>query len=514
MKYKPLIIILIMLVATICITSVAMAGSTVTCTPDTGYDYCVSYTQSLNCVKSTAKVQVSGLYTTIVNGINYLRTDKPVTVLCTGSRLYFYDFSKISMEQALSSCGTDGCSGFISELERNKPHVINFNDYAPINPGFLCYTYTAKDCSGVPTWTWAAQIAGWDESYWSGKILQKNNLICSSDSQCATNQYCNIKSSVLSSCDAVLCDGTNQVIDHKCIIVTIPQMCIDAGYTTVATCQDYVVKYASIIEGNLQSKIDAINQMQLTIDQTAKIITDLTQTAETQGQIISQLNLTIQEDAALIVKMTAIQSEQAIIINQLDLTINEQAVLIKAMQLKVSEQASLINELTKNLEIKAALVNQLTAENQHQADLIKEMKLSFTNQGIIVDALNLTVIDDARIIGQLTSNINEQAQIVSQMKINAEEMTQLINKLQSNNAQMQEFVSSLNIDNAKLKELINELTKQNQLSQQQIANLQEAIANAPTTGRTTSSSVFVSIMIILVLVIIALFVGKKKKKRR
>lgn len=178
-----------------------------------------------------------------------------------------------------------------------------------------------------------------------------------------------------------------------------------------------------------QAFLEQINLLQLTIEQKADIINNLSSTLDGQLILIEKLKLTIQEKADLINQLDLNIQEQTELISKMKLTVLEQAQIIDSLDLKIQQQADMINQLTQNLQEKAVLVEQLQVTNERQAELIADMKLSFSDQAGIIESLNNKISDDAQIIVNLHTNVNDQALLINELKLSNTELSSLVKQM-------------------------------------------------------------------------------------
>ncbi|MFW5793884.1 MAG: hypothetical protein ACOCV1_00140 [Bacillota bacterium] len=249
-------------------------------------------------------------------------------------------------------------------------------------------------------------------------------------------------------------------IDEKARIIEELTTNLDGQILMINQLEDTIEEKAQIIkqlELKRDEQVELINRLQLEIDENVIVIEALESTLERQGEIIDKLDLKIEEQVEIIKKLRNTADEQAVIISGMEKTITEQAELISELTQDVEEQAEMINQLTTNLQIKAQLVQQLQAENEKQAELIKEMEDSFDNQAGIISNLRNTIEDDAEIIQNLHDNIDDQAEVISRLKLEKQEMALLIEDMQLTIDEQADLIEDLRISNEEKGELIAEL---------------------------------------------------------
>lgn len=214
----------------------------------------------------------------------------------------------------------------------------------------------------------------------------------------------------------------------ECVENTIIQ--IDSDYY-ICKSDEYrkILDVLELSEEEQARLMNIINQLELTIEQKAQIIADLTSTLEGQLVMIEQLELLTEEKAQIIAQLKLNIEEQATLITEMQLTVAEQVVIIEALDLTIQQQADLINQMKVNLAAKAALIQLLQIENENQAALIAEMELSFAEQVAIINALENLIGDDAEIIINLYGTIAEQAQLINELEFTKDELAKLVSAM-------------------------------------------------------------------------------------
>lgn len=468
------------------------------CTPDSPFTSCYqSVEDSGDDAVAQVKIQAGGItrYTDTQTNRFYYNEDQPIDFRCDGDKAYLYDFDFWVQKGGYALCDKNGCSSAFSSLPVRTNYEIDLTYALPIKPLLVCFDY---DSERDGSWAWTAYNMYWDEKYY------EIDRQCSSDSQCSSNQYCDILNNYESTCMDLVCDADEIIYNNQCIKPELPQFCADAGITEILACQEYAKEYIGLLQGDLNTKIDQISQLELTIDEKVQVITDLTsqienleEKREQQINIINRLNSTIQDNAQIIQGLNDTIQEQAIYIDELSATVDEQAEYISELTQNIDEQAVMINQLTQNLEEKAQLVSQLQAENELQAELILQMEQSFERQGQIITRLNTTVQEDAVIINSLSLKVEEQIQIINGMRKNIQEKLAIIEKLRQTNIELVEYVGELETNNAELEELLVELNQTQQYTETELGELRDKLEQK----QQESQNVVLALAILLVVFI-------------
>lgn len=375
----------------------------VACNPSDPFSFCYESSESHGSASAYAKVSSTSIWSYSADGKRYYDSNDAWTVRCDGDRAWLYDYNVVSAAEIINSCDRYSCQASGISLPVRQDVVVGVEDYLPMRPAVYCYS---NDERSDGSWAWTVQGFGWSHTY--------HNIVrdCSVNSDCGSNQYCNVVNSYERVCEQLVCEGEEVVRDHQCVSVEVPDLCQEEGISDLAECQDYLNTYLAIIEGDLSDKVAVINSLELELADKQQFIFDLEASVAEKAFVINSLELTLEEQADTIQQLTVLREEQAAYIQELTLN--------------VEEQAALINSLTANLAEKAFLVSQLSAENERQAELIAEMEVSFENQGAILDALGKELADDARIIGLLSDKVDDQARILSGMQRTVEEQQSLI----------------------------------------------------------------------------------------
>ncbi len=181
-----------------------------------------------------------------------------------------------------------------------------------------------------------------------------------------------------------------------------------------------------------ECKIYAYSSLIVSIQELADYINSLDITLEEQAKMISDLELSISKQAELINALTSVLDEQAIIITALELNINEQAEIINELTTKHKEQAIIISNMELNIQQQAELIKQLTTKIEEQAIILSNMELNIAEQAELIKQLTTKVEEQAIIIANTDLNIAEQAELIQQLTTKHKEQAIIINKLELN----------------------------------------------------------------------------------
>jgi len=431
-------IFIIMLVFTI-----SSATATTSCTPRTGYDFC--YTDG------TLKIHGTYIRGWFYNNINYIDTsyNYPHKVYCEGgSQTHFFkDLKDLK-------CGST-CSGQV-DTKTTTPAYFFIGDFTPLNnPTFVCHK------SGS-SWRYIYYYFG---DKWDSRINE-----CQTDGDCKVTQFCSKTNPYIVQCAELNCDSSQIIVDHKCVSPTIPELCQLAGINDIIGCQKYLSEFLDILQGDLDSKVKQISDLQISIEEKSILITKLTSDLEKQTEIVNKLTTNLNERIEYIKELTSNLEEQSLMISYLENTIAEKGIIIKNLQLNLEEQVYIINQLTSNLVEKSILINQLTVENEIQAELIKQMETSFSRQIDIIKNLNLTIQEDAGLIKKMNLTLDQQAELIRSLNLKIEEEIELvrllnlkiseqeiiISKISKNLEDAKRYADELKLDNERLLKLIEE----------------------------------------------------------
>lgn len=218
-----------------------------------------------------------------------------------------------------------------------------------------------------------------------------------------------------------------------------------------------------------------INQLQLTVQQKALIIQNLTNTLEGQAIMINQLTALTNEKALIIQQLSANITYQAQLISQMQLTVAEQAATIAALNLNIQQQGQLIAQLQTNLNNKVALIAQLQVENANQAQLIAAMNLSFGSQAYIIQQLQANITNDAIIISNMGYTVQQQAQLINELTLERNQLAQLVAALNLSNGDTALLINQLNLKLNEQIAIIAELNRSIQDEEAIVAQLRATI---------------------------------------
>jgi len=450
------------------------------CNPSSGYEHCVDGYSTYGSATSSVKLQLSGLYGQNKNGKWYVADDFEMKYSGDCDYLYLYD------NYRKSQCGENGCNGYITKLSSSG--TIRIADYTPLQPAFVCWD--RKDKGGY--WSWVYVCWEWDN------VWYKSDFKCNNDDDCGNNQYCGTIDTG-SECMELGCGPTEDVINHQCTNVEMPEICQEAGITNIYTCKDYIIEFADILANDLQGKIDTIAQLDLDYQEKLEMIINLSNSIEQQDYMIAEFELTI----------TDLAQE----IQDLNWTVQQQIEYIRLFNLTIDEYAADINRLTDNLAIKAQLVAGLKVENAIQAELVKKITESFANQGAILAQLNLTVQDDAEIIQHMTDNAVEQGQIIAGMELNLDEQIEIVTEMTKITDRQLEIIAELTDNQVIQNQLIDKLQEKTDIDDETIQALKKQVLDKQQETKTyIKASIIISIILITIIggMVIYWFIKKKR----
>lgn len=352
--------------------------------------------------------------------------------------------------------------------------TIKLSDYTPLSPQIVCDGGDYGEDGGYAS---KSQSVYWSTTYHSPEYE------CRSDSDCASTRRC-VPLEVGSECQDITCPE-GEIVDHTCVSTELPQLCSEAGITNIYECRDYLDDYASLLSGEIQEKVEAINKLENILENKEELIRKFNLTLQEYEIELQRLNATVQEQEEQISRLNQTRIEQMQTILEMEITVEEQRERLDDMNATIEElaqaiqeanetieyQSQKIRELSRNVEEKSQLLDQFRAEDERQRELIKKVADSLEEQGLIVREFNQTLDEDAQILKNLSTSNEELATIIKGMKLKNEELSQLLLKVKEDNEQLAYLLREAREDNREMAKTIKDMKLTNEEMAEILSNM-------------------------------------------